>query len=615
MKRTIYIITLGYILGIIGELLINKVSLFICVLIFITVLIKYIKLEIKNNFFRIINVFIKNNTILIFLVSALIGSIRLNYCNNKYQFMYNNFKADSIKAIVLSTPKEEKYNNTYKVKLTNNKFKNIYFLLKVPQKLKLDYGDKIEFDGEYFKPEVARNYKAFDYSKYLKSQNIFGTIKTNKVDIISKNNVNIIFLVNNNIKQKIINNIRNILPEDTKELALGILIGYDENLQGEILKFFSKSSLNHLLAVSGLHITYLSIGILFLFEKKKISKTNRIILLSIFLINFIVITDFSSSSVRAGIMTIIMLFSLVVHRKNDIKTTLSIPILVILICNPYKILDIGLILSYLATIGIITGQSLISKAKQNNKIKRYIIDTLKISILTNIFIIPILALNFNTISFSFIISSLIVGIIIGPVVIGGFILIIFSFINFKFASIYSTIYNLFPKTLIIISKLISKIPFSQILITTPNWINIIFYYLIIYILILYKFLSKNFSNRYLVRKIIEFKENLYLKLKKNLKQIIIFLLVIVIVCLDIQIIPGKLKIYFIDVGQGDSCLIVTPNNKKILIDGGGDESYDVGKNILVPYLLDRKIKKIDYVIVSHFDTDHVRSDYLLRLKN
>ena len=61
----------------------------------------------------------------------------------------------------------------------------------------------------------------------------------------------------------------------------------------------------------------------------------------------------------------------------------------------------------------------------------------------------------------------------------------------------------------------------------------------------------------------------------------------------------------IDVGQGDSTLIVTPQGKNILIDGGGSESYDVGKNILLPYLLDRKVTKLDYVIISHFDTDHV----------
>ena len=59
-------------------------------------------------------------------------------------------------------------------------------------------------------------------------------------------------------------------------------------------------------------------------------------------------------------------------------------------------------------------------------------------------------------------------------------------------------------------------------------------------------------------------------------------------------------------GQGDSCLIVTPINTSILIDGGGSETYNVGQNTLLPYLLSRRINKIDYMICSHFDTDHSR---------
>lgn len=69
----------------------------------------------------------------------------------------------------------------------------------------------------------------------------------------------------------------------------------------------------------------------------------------------------------------------------------------------------------------------------------------------------------------------------------------------------------------------------------------------------------------------------------------------------------NLQIYFVDVGQGDCTLICTPQGKNILIDGGGSEnsSYDVGKNILFPYLLSRRITKLDYLFISHFDSDHV----------
>ena len=51
---------------------------------------------------------------------------------------------------------------------------------------------------------------------------------------------------------------------------------------------------------------------------------------------------------------------------------------------------------------------------------------------------------------------------------------------------------------------------------------------------------------------------------------------------------------------------VTPENKKILIDGGGLENYDIGEKVLIPYLLNKQIKTLDYVMISHFDRDHVR---------
>ena len=80
---------------------------------------------------------------------------------------------------------------------------------------------------------------------------------------------------------------------------------------------------------------------------------------------------------------------------------------------------------------------------------------------------------------------------------------------------------------------------------------------------------------------------------------------IIVLVAVIRQIPHDLEIYFVDVGQGDCTLIVTPNDKTILIDGGGSPTYNVGKNTLIPYLLDRKIKELDYIIVSHFDEDHV----------
>ena len=94
-----------------------------------------------------------------------------------------------------------------------------------------------------------------------------------------------------------------------------------------------------------------------------------------------------------------------------------------------------------------------------------------------------------------------------------------------------------------------------------------------------------------------------------------YMIKIVSICIIIiifQLMPKDLKIYFIDVGQGDCTFVVTPHNKTILIDGGGSvtSEFDVGRKTLIPYLLDRGYTTLDYVMISHFDRRSCRGDYL-----
>ena len=132
-----------------------------------------------------------------------------------------------------------------------------------------------------------------------------------------------------------------------------------------------------------------------------------------------------------------------------------------------------------------------------------------------------------------------------------------------------------------IANWFSNIEISRIYVITPKIISIVAYYLICAAIILKQ---------------------------KNRKIIVIIMLTVLIINLFPT--PKKLRINFIDVGQGDSTLIRTETNKVILIDSGGStasSSFDVGNKVLLPYLLDRRIKKIDFIIVSHFDADHCQA--------
>lgn len=228
---------------------------------------------------------------------------------------------------------------------------------------------------------------------------------------------------------------------------------------------------------------------------------------------------------------------------------------------------------------------------------------LLVALSANIIIIPIMLYHFNTLSLTFLLSNLLASPLLGAIIILGFLCIIISFIFLPLAKILSLPLKIILQIFLKIAEIVGNLPFSQIYLPTPKITLIVIYYLIILILISCKRIKQKKQKRRIEKIILE-------KLKKtNLKKIISSILIISIIFISYKQIPQKLKIYFIDVGQGDSTLIITPKGKKILIDGGGlkdRQAYDIGKNTLMPYLLDRGITKLDYIMVSHFDSDHVR---------
>lgn len=195
--------------------------------------------------------------------------------------------------------------------------------------------------------------------------------------------------------------------------------------------------------------------------------------------------------------------------------------------------------------------------------------------------------------------------VIGFIVIGGFVQILGSFISIKIGTAFAKIVEI-PTYMLL---LISKIDIGNFNVVTPDFFSIVLYYFgIIIFFYIYKIFHLKNCNVTQIR----IKNSIYVakyKLYPYFKKILAIIMCLLIVIIFISKIPSDLKIYFVDVGQGDCTLIVTPTNKKILIDGGGNANYDVGKNTLIPYLLDRKIKKLDYIIVTHQDLDHVRTEF------
>ena len=573
IKRLICIASIGYILGIILRLYFSSITFFIA-LVFIILLIK------------------KDKKIIILLVFVILSFIYIDILENEYNRIEN--KQIEEKAVIISDIQEKEYKYIYEAKFLENNKKVLISIKKSQQIDKINYGDLIYLEGKLEIPKIATNYKGFNYRQYLKTQKIQGIVIADNVKILkAKYKNNLIYQIQKKIKAII----KEKLPDETGNLLLAILVGDKKDLSEQIQINFKNSNLSHMLAVSGAHVSYIIVGLTYITQNSIMGKRKGRVFCIFFLIIFMAITNFTPSVTRACIMAILTLVSEILYKKADIYTNISISALIILLYNPYSLLDLGFQLSFGGTIGIVIFMRFIKKKQEEPKLLNYIKQMALVSICANIIIIPIIMNNFNTVSLTFLVSNILASPILAIIVIVGFSIIIISIISHSLSNILVFWLNPILNLLIKISSFCSKLPFAKILVVTPYIFNIIFYYTIILYLV-------NYNN-----------------LKQFIKKKTVILLSIILILSNFifYILPQDLKIYFIDVGQGDSTLIVTPSKKTILIDGGGSESFDVGEKVLLPYLLDRRIRKIDYIMISHFDTDHCKGIFTvienLKVKN
>lgn len=611
MKRPILIAALGYIIGIVWGLSF-KVVLIFCSIIAICMLI----VEKNKNILRIIKLVINKKVTILLLIFIIAGFIHIKFLKYDYEKIYISLENVNIVGTIVSSKKEKQYINEYKIeteKINNIKLKKKFILL--TKNKEIEYGNKIKLEGTYIKPSKSRNYRGFDYSNYLKTENIYGTIEQNgKIELIKEKNINYFFIILYKVKNKIIKNINNKFPEETRGVFLGILLGDKSSIEENVRQNFADSSLSHILAVSGTHISYVVICISVLFKKLKLNKNIRKVLTSLVLFMYLYLVDFSASATRAVIMSNIVILQMLFYRKQDTITTIAFSSIIILINNPYAILNIGFLLSYGGTIGIILFVNKISiESKEDffQRFKSYLKDICIVTISAQTIIMPIIIYYFNTISFTFIISNIIASLIIGQIIMIGLVIIAISFFKIPIISLIIRFYNILIVILVKTADIISKIPISKIYLKTPTTLEIIFYYSVVFLIALLIYIKK--SNRKFIKKTIQIDiYNLKNFFINNRNKVLIFLSIVSLISITSIKIPKELKINFIDVGQGDSCLITTPQNKKVIVDSGGSESYDVGKNVLLPYLLDKRITKIDYIMISHFDTDHCKGfEYVL----
>ena len=411
----------------------------------------------------------------------------------------------------------------------------------------LSYGDKIKVTGVLKEPSTNNIFNNFNYKKYLYNKKIYYIIEASKIDKIQNNN-NHIYTIKNLLYTRI-----NSLKSSNYIKAL--LFG-DNKLDKEIKTSYQINGISHLFSVSGFHINFITSIIYFYLDRVTYNKKIKYITVDIFLVLYLLLCN-TTSLLRCTVMNILLSINHLL--KLNIKK-IDIVLLTLILCiiiNPFIIYDIGFIYSYTISFFLILYKN---KYKTNNKL-------LKIIYISLISFLVSLPINIYT-SYEINFLSIILNIIIVPIV--SLILLPLSLLTLIFPILDNILY-LITSILEKISLYTSNINIFKQVLSKPSIILIIIYYQVIILI-----LSKN-KHYYLI-------------------------LILLIFHKTIPLYNSNLEVVMFDVGEADSMLISTPSKKvNILIDTG--RGIDI--NNIIIYLKSIGISKLNYLIITHGDEDHI----------
>ena len=458
----------------------------------------------------------------------------------------------------------------YGIKLTlKNKEKLIgYLYLEKEQKEEFlnnySYGDIVYIKTEELEINNNTVENTFNYRKYLYNNKIFHVLKINYIEKV-KDNKNIFYKIKNNL-------IKNGFKlEKSYPYINGLIFGKDDYINDDVTTSFRNIGISHLFAISGTHVSIFVLILNNILKRLKIYEEKRCIIIILFLLFYMFLTSYPMSVLRSCIFTILLTinkrFYFFIKPQNLLYLTLAI----ILFINPLYIYNLGLQLSFSISL------SLILMGEYINSFKKNIGKSFCISFISFIVSFPIVINNFYEVNFLSIIYNLFfvpfITVLILPLTLISFI---FPFLD--------NILHIFIFILENLTLFLSKISVLKITFCKVNFVIFCLYYVLIIFCLFY--------------------------LKKGKKSVVFFLLIVIIIHSNINFINND-HVMFMDVNQGDSTLIVV-NKKVTLIDTGGilqlnkdKYDYNITNNRTIPYLKSKGIKKIDNLILTHGDADHM----------
>ncbi len=436
-------------------------------------------------------------------------------------------------------------------------------------------GNKIKVEGTLIKFAAPSNPGQFNEQLYYLIENIDFKMYAEKITMIDSGYSKYRQFLSEQ-KQSLVDIYTKLLSTKESGAIIAMLLGEKQLLQEDIKDLYQNNGIAHLLAISGLNISLLGMFVYKLLRWSKVPGIFATILSILFIYSYGVLTNFSVSTQRAVIMMAILLMAAIPGKTYDTISATALSAFVILVHNPLQIFSAGFLLSYGAIIGIAV---IYPALKKLTKSEHPVLNSLFLSFSAQLTTTPFVLSYFYQLPSYGIVINLIVLPFVTILTLTSILSGIAGLIYLPAGVFLIGASNYILQFYEVICRIAAKLPYNLLTLGKPSVISILIYTftLVLFVLGVKKYKSKL----------------LYLL---PIMSVLIFLIP--------KPVDG-LTVTFLDVGQGDSIYIRSETGTSYLVDGGSSDIKKVGAYRIKPFLLSQGIRRLDYVIVTHSDNDHI----------
>ncbi len=532
--------------------------------------------------------FISIERCMIGIICVIAGYLIMSDMNMKYDKAEKRFLTD-LRGITGTVSDIEDIAKGYALTVKLSEY-NGEVILYVKDDKGIKIGNVIEAEADYIEYEGARNEGNFDDRQYYRSIGISGRFYGSNI-LIKDFKVWLLKQKMYEIKCSIKKNLRLLYSEERAALYDAMLLGEKSGIDEDVKELYKGAGIYHLCCISGTHMAILGLGIYRILRKRfKYTVSGTVGIAAVIIYGMF--TGMMISVARAVIMLSVRMVADILGRSYDMISSLSFAAIIIIISNPYALLNSGFMLSFGAVGAVCT---IIPAVEIIYSVKNRFFKSFFVSFGIQLMTLPIMAYYFFEIS--------VYGIFINLVVIPCIVYIILSGMGGLAASIYNIragkflagvgnygldFYNNLCRNVL-------RLPFSEYVTGKPDIWRIVIYYAVLMSVVFFAWKlcnkEKEFSEEYW-----------YVRYGK----IIGGISMIAVMC--IILLSGHndgLCVKYIDVGQGDSTFIQINSDMEYLIDAGSSDISGVGKHRIIPLLKASGVGQLDYLIVTHTDNDHI----------